>query len=418
VIDRQGGVRQRATTRLLPITLREGSVGHLVYMAVGWALAIAPILYVVFAHRFGWTWGSVDKAYRLVQINDVVAYAVAILGLNIAIGYSGQLSLGQSAFVGLGAYTTMVMVVDHGWSYFAALPVAATLSFGVGLVIGLPASRIRGSYLAIVTLAMAYVFPELVVRFESLTGGSNGKGPARGEARLIPPSWVPVADAGRLARPLWVFCLLVVIAGVLFLLARNGVRSRVGRALIALRDNEASATASGIDVARHKAVAFALSATYGGIAGGMLMMNRPFASEVQFGTRVAIFLVVGVVIGGAGTIAGAVPGAIAYVFVPYFVSGWAVDPSGLPPGVRQVTKPLFDWLRPAGSAAAGIFFGLLLLLLVFVLPGGFVDGVRRLRARVITIEPNPPWMVDVGAPPAHGMAPVQRSRSTWRVGAR
>jgi len=248
-----------------------------------------------------------------------------------------------------------------------------------------------------------------------LTGGSNGKGPARGDARLIPPSWLPLADAGRLARPLWVFCLLVVIATVLFVLARNGVHSRAGRALVAVRDNEASARASGIDVARYKAVAFALSAAYGGIAGGMLMMNRPFASEVQFGTRVAIFLVVGVVLGGAGTIAGAIPGAIAYVFVPYFVSGWSVDPSGLPPVVRQVTKPLFDWLRPAGSAAAGIFFGLLLLVLVFLLPGGFVDGLRRVRARVITIEPNPPWMVDVRPPGADVMRPVQRSRNTLRA---
>jgi branched-chain amino acid transport system permease protein len=402
-------------TRLLPITVRQGSPGHLVYMALGWALALAPIFYVLFAHRFGWTWGSVDKVYRLVQINDVVAFAVAILGLNIAIGYSGQLSLGQSAFVGLGAYTTMVLVADHGWSYFAALPVVATLCFGVGLLIGLPASRIRGSYLAIVTLAMAYVFPELVVRFESLTGGSNGKGPERGTARLIPPSWLPLADAGRLARPLWAFCILVVIAAVMFLLARNGIHSRPGRALVAMRDNEASARASGIDVMPYRAVAFAVSAAYGGIAGAMLMMNRPFASDVQFGIRVAIFLVVGVVIGGAGTIAGAVPGAIAYVFVPYLVTGWAVDSDGLPPGVKQVTAPLFDWLKPAGSAAAGIFFGLLLLLLVFVLPGGFVDGFRRLRARVITIEPNPPWMVDVGAPPVDGMPPVQRRPSTWRT---
>jgi branched-chain amino acid transport system permease protein len=403
------------TTRLLPIKVRQGSPGHLVYMAVGWAVVIAPIFYVIFAHRFGWTWGSVDKVYRLVQINDVAAYAVAILGLNIAIGYSGQLSLGQSAFVGLGAYTTMVLVADHGWSYFAALPVVATLCFGVGLLIGLPASRIRGSYLAIVTLAMAYVFPELVVRFESLTGGSNGKGPVRGTARLIPPSWVPVADAGRLARPLWVFCILVVIASVMFLLAYNGIHSRPGRALIAMRDNDASARASGIDVMPYKAVAFAVSAAYGGIAGAMLMMNRPFASDVQFGIRVAIFLVVGVVIGGAGSVAGAVPGAIAYVFVPYFVTGWAVDSDGLPPGVKQVTAPLFDWLKPAGSAAAGIFFGLLLLLLVFVLPGGFIDGFRRLRDRVITIEANPPWMVDVSPPPADGMPPVQRSRSTWRA---
>ena len=261
-------------------------------MVVGWALAIVPILYILFAHRFGWTLGSVDKAYRLVQINDVVAFAVAILGLNIAIGYSGQLSLGQSAFVGLGAYTTMVMVVDHGWSYFAALPVAATVCFGVGLLIGLPASRIKGSYLAIVTLAMAYVFPELVVRFDSLTGGPNGKGPARGEGRLIPPSWLPIADAGRLARPLYVFCLLLVSRPCCSCWPATASAAGSGGRWWRCVTTRPAPRASGIDVVRYKAVAFAVSAAYGGIAGAMLMMNRPFASDVQFGTRVAIFLVV------------------------------------------------------------------------------------------------------------------------------
>ena len=152
------------STRFLPITLRQGSPAHLLYMAVGWALAIVPFVYILVAHRFGGRCGSVDKASRIVQINDVIAFAVAILGLNLVIGYSGQLSLGQSAFVGLGAYTTVILVADHDWSYFAD-------AAGVGRAVlrRRPARRHprdagQGLYLAIVTLAIAYVFPELVLR--------------------------------------------------------------------------------------------------------------------------------------------------------------------------------------------------------------------------------------------------------------
>jgi branched-chain amino acid transport system permease protein len=382
-------------TRLLPITVRQGSPAHLVYMALGWALALAPIFYVIFAHRFGWTWGSVDKVYRLVQINDVVAFAVAILGLNIAIGYSGQLSLGQSAFVGLGAYTTVILVADHDWNILATLPVSAAVCFVVGMLIGVPASRIKGQYLAIVTLALAYVFPVLVDRFESVTGGVNGKGPPRGRVDLRPPSWMPFADNGRLAQPLWVYCILVVVATVLFVLARNFVRSRPGRALIAVRENPAGAMSSGINQVLYLAAAFAMSAVYGGLAGSMLMINRPFASDVQFGTRQAIFLVVGLVVGGTGTIAGAIPGAFVYFFLPYYVSGWINDPSGMPLGLRQLASPFVNWLRPGGSVVAALFFGIVLLLLMFVLPGGFVDGMRRLRARIVRVEPRPRWLDDV-----------------------
>ena len=152
------------------------------------------------------------RAFRISQINDVVAYAVAILGLNLVIGYSGQLSLGQSAFVGLGAYTTIILVADHHWSYFATIPVSAALCFVVGLIVGLPALRISGLYLAIVTLAVAYVFPTLVLKYEWLTGGPNGKKPDRGHGELVPPSWMPFADDGRIAEPLWIYCILVVMA--------------------------------------------------------------------------------------------------------------------------------------------------------------------------------------------------------------
>jgi branched-chain amino acid transport system permease protein len=126
----------------------------------------------------------------------------------------------------------------------------------------------------------------------------------------------------------------------------------------------------------------------------MLMINRPFASDALFGTRVAIFLVVGVVVGGVGTISGAVPGAFTYFFVPYFVSEWTYDQRGMPPGLRQLASPLFEWL-PGGGGLSSAFFGVALLVLVFLLPGGFVSGMRAVRGRVVQVVPRPPWLADV-----------------------
>ena len=237
-----------------------------------------------------------------------------------------------------------------------------------------------------------------MLKYDWLTGGPNGKGPERGHAELVPPSWMPFADAGRLAEPLWVYCLLIVFATVLFLLARNFIASRPGRALLAARDNAASTSSSGVDVAVYKAMAFAVERSTAGLAGSMLMMNRPFASEVQFGTKVGIFLVVGLVIGGVGIISGSIPGAFVYLFVPYFLSEWAMAPDSMPPGVRQVAGPLFEWLGPSGSSISGAVFGLVVLVLVFFLPNGFVGGIRALRARVVTVIPHPAWLADVRRP--------------------
>jgi branched-chain amino acid transport system permease protein len=381
------------------ITLRQGSAGHRIYVIGAWALTALVLVYVIFAHNLPYVPFSLDKAFRISQINDLAAYAVAILGINLVIGYSGQLNLGQSAFVGLGAYTTMILVATHHWSYFATIPVSAALCFIVGLVVGLPALRIRGLYLGVVTLAVAYVFPTLVLKWDSLTGGPNGLKPERGQAKLDPPSWVPFADDGRIASPLWVYCILLVMSTILFITARNFVKSRPGRGTIALRDNATSASVSGVNLPIYGTMAFGVSAMFGGLAGTMLMMNRPFASDVQFGLNLAIFLVVSLVAGGVGTISGAIPGAFIYVFVNYFVAQWTVDQSGMPPGLKQATKPLFDWLsnRQGGDAISGAFFGLGLLLLIFVLPGGFISGMRRLRARFVQVIPHPSWLADVEA---------------------
>jgi len=127
----------------------------------------------------------------------------------------------------------------------------------------------------------------------------------------------------------------------------------------------------------------------------MLMMNRPFASDVQFGTRMAIFLVVGLVVGGVGTIGGAVVAAFVYFFVPYYIAEWSLDQRGIPPGLRQLSQPFFDWVSPAGTAISGFVFGVLLLVLLRWMPGGLVTATRRLRSRIVRIEPAPAWFADV-----------------------
>jgi branched-chain amino acid transport system permease protein len=376
----------------MPIRLREGSAGHRLYVGGAWLVVIVAVVYVPFATKVGWAPAAIGTVARIGQLNNVLAYAVALLGLNLAIGYANLLSLGQSAFIGLGAYTTVILVGDHHWSYFSAMGASAVLSFAAGLLIGVPAARIKGVYLAIVTLVIAFIFPELVLRFPWLTGGSNGIAPQRGTAKMLAPSWVPFSGTGRLAGPLWVYCILVVLTAVLFIAARNFIKSRTGRALVALRDHEASSITVGVNTALYKALTFAASAVYGGIAGSMLMMNRPFASTVLFDMKTSLFLVVGVVIGGTGTISGAVVGAFVYLFVPYFVTAWTFDQRGMPPVLRQITEPLFSALSSGGAASVGVFFGLAVIVLMFVLPGGFVAGVRRLRDRIVRVEPRPRWL--------------------------
>ena len=376
----------------MPIEIHEGSRAHRLYVFVPWILAIAVIVYIPFATKIGFTPGSIDKPLRIGQLNQVIAYAVAILGLDLVIGFSGQLSLGQSAFIGVGAYTSVVLVADHHWNVLATLPVSAGVCFVAGLLVGIPAIRVKGVYLAIVTLVIAFIFPSLVLRFDWLTGGTNGKGPPRTTAHVTAPSWLPYADTGRLAGPLWVYTISICLAAVLFVLARNLVKSRPGRALVAVRDNEAAAVSMGVNVGAYKVLAFGISAMYGGLAGSMLMVIRPFASEVQYGWRLGIFLVVGLVIGGTGTISGAVIGAWVYLFLPYYMSAWTYDQSGMPPVLKQISAPLFDLLRPGGGAADGIIFGLVVILLMFVLPGGLVNGWRRLRARVVRVVPDPAWL--------------------------
>src|SRR4051794_20007801 len=150
---------------MTPLTIEQGSLAHRALQVFGAAVALAAIAAVPF----------VFEDPRIVLFTQAAAFAVAVLGLNIGTGVSGQISLGHSPFMGTGAYTTAILVADHHWSFYATIPVAAALCFVVGVLIGIPALRLEGLYLAIATTGLAVIFPNLVNKLDSLTGGSNGK---------------------------------------------------------------------------------------------------------------------------------------------------------------------------------------------------------------------------------------------------
>jgi branched-chain amino acid transport system permease protein len=346
-------------------TLTQRSPQHRAFQVLGWAIGIGILVYLPY---------QASAVVRIDQYSQVAVFAVAILGLNLVTGYAGAISLGHSVFVGIGAYTTAILVADHDWSYFATMPVAFAFCFGVGVLVGLPALRIGGFYLAMITLGLATIFPAVIIKYDTLTGGTTGKMP---HDKLVPPEWTPWDAHDRMGPPTYRYFVIVAIAALMFLLARNLVRSRVGRALIAQRDNQTSAATSGVNVAIYKTLIFGTSAAFAGIAGSLLMIQQPQATETKFGVMLAIYLFIGLVLGGVATISGAVPGAILFVFVPYYTTRWSTN---------------FSFLEGRLVAPADLLYGVLMLAVVFVLPGGVMDGLRRVGNRIVRIRPNPSWL--------------------------
>jgi branched-chain amino acid transport system permease protein len=275
------------------------------------------------------------ESYRVLQLTVAITYAIAALGLNIVTGYSGQISLAQGAFFGIGAYTSAVLIARHAWNYALTLPVAAGLAFAVGVLFGLPALRIRGLNLAIVTLALAVTLRPFLEKFSGLTGGKDG-------IIFVPPTapgWTSLDDR----KFLYFFSLAVAV--LLFGAARGLMRGRIGRAMVTLRDNEIVAETMGIDAARVKILAFGFAAMYAGVAGALYAMLSGAVTSDSFPLLLSVALLAAIVIGGVGTVTGAIYGALFIEFMPDEAS--RVNP-GLSPVIYGVSLILFTLLMPAG----------------------------------------------------------------------
>jgi len=248
--------------------------------------------------------------FRTGQLATVGAYFIAILGLDILTGNSGQISLGHGAFMAIGAYTTAILVGHHGVRDLATIPAAALVAGGIGLVAGIPALRLSGLYLALATFGIAVVFPTILKRFDTFTGGSTGIsffGSAHQTGHGL--------GVLGLTNSQWLYALTWLIGGALFLLAWLLLGSRFGRALRAVRDSELAAVAAGVNSPAYKVAAFGLSAAYAGVAGALFAINIAYVSPDSISVQLSLYLLVGATVGLFGSIWGALAGALLIEFL-------------------------------------------------------------------------------------------------------
>jgi branched-chain amino acid transport system permease protein len=273
----------------------------------------------------------------------VAIYFIAILGLNILIGYTGQISIGHGAFMAIGGYTTAIMSADHHTNLLLTLPLAFAITFVCGLLVGIPALRLSGVYLALATFALAVSVPQFPLKFSKFTGGSNG---------------IRTVD---IPGNTWLYWVTWACAGIGLVGAWLILRGRTGRAFRAVRDSELAAASSGVSLPIYKTLAFGISAAYAGVAGSLfVLVTNGFAQPNEFGVLLSLQILIGAAVAGLGSLWGVLAGA---AFI------------GLLPTI-SASAPLVG-----SNHGQDVVFGLIVILIMLVLPNGVVGILARLVQR-------------------------------------
>jgi branched-chain amino acid transport system permease protein len=335
----------------LPLEIQENSPFHLSLRL----LRAGLVVIVIFALPY------LVPAFRLSQITSACILAAAVVGLNMLSGWGGQISLGHAAFFGLGAYTTGILMTKESLSAPEAMLIGIVVCFVVGVIVGMPALRLQGTYLAVVTLAVGVIFPSLVRRFASLTGGSAGLF----GLQYNPPSGIGYFS-GPNGRTIWMYWVSIVVLMLSCLVVWNLMRSRTGRAIIALRDNEAAAIVMGVNRTIVRTLLFGLSSGIAGLAGGVYAVNTGIITPDSFSLLLTIYFLVAMVLGGSASYWGPIFGGFAIYFVPVWTSDLANGP------------------------IAGLFFGTVIILMVFTMRSGLVGLISRLARLVLVVSMRPP----------------------------
>jgi branched-chain amino acid transport system permease protein len=334
--------------------------------------------------------------FRLDQATGWIPLAVGALGLNLLTGYNGQISIGHGALYGVGAYSAGLLVTNWHWPLLLSMVGGALIAFVAGVVIGLPALRIKGLYLALVTLAVAILFPDLVRGLDSITGGSSGLQitnnviNSRGVEVQRSVFWAPPSWTG-LSSTQWTFYVYLAVAVVSFVLVRNLVKSRTGRAMVAVRDNEVAAEVNGVNVARVKVITFGLSSGLAGVGGALFALKEGQVFPQTFIITASFYFLVAVVVGGAASVTGPALGALVY-------------------GI------FFDVVRPElperWVGATPLILAVFLIGFMYLAPGGLVGLIRRGGARLgFGPRPTPAGTFSTEASPTTGdqTAPLERT---------
>jgi len=286
--------------------------------------------------------------YRVFQFTLALVYAIALLGLNMLTGYNGQISLGHGAFYAIGAYVAAILMDKFGVPYWLTVPVAGAVCLLAGFLFGLPALRLEGLYLALATFALGVAMPQILKykHLEHWTGGAQGIVIVKPEA----PDWT------GLTQDQWLYFVVLACLLVLFGIGWNLLRGRMGRAMVAIRDQPIAAQAMGVNTAMVKSLTFGVSAMYTGIAGALGAIVIQFVAPDSFNIFLSITLVVGIVIGGLASIQGAIFGAVFIQFIPNVAD--------------QISK-----------AAPWAIYGVFLIVFMYVMPGGVAGLIRILFGR-------------------------------------
>ena len=305
------------------------------------------------------------SGFRLFQFTQVYIYAIALMGLNLLTGYNGQFSLGHGAFYAIGAYTSAIMMdrwnVPYGWT----IPVAGVLCLVVGFLFGRPALRLEGLYLALATFSLALAVPQILKYFEHWTGGSQGIVLTKPKA----PWGLPLTEDQ------WLYYLTLAVTVGMFVAAANLIRGRVGRAMVAIRDNHLAAEVMGVDTALVKSVTFGVSAAYTGVAGALSAIVIAFVAPDSFNVFLSVTLLIGIVIGGFASIWGNIFGALFIQFVP-------------------------NWAQDISKAAPWAIFGIFLIGFMYAMPYGIAGAIRRLWIRWVVSRVSRAPGGDVRSSPA------------------
>jgi len=334
-----------------------------------WLIALALIVFAGLPTQV--------TSFQSLEWAEVLIFAIVIMGLNLLVGYSGQISLGHGAFMAVGAYTTAILIHRYHVDYLATIPIAGMLTGLLGFFLGIPALRLSPLYLALATFALAVITPSLIKRPEKLTQGNQG-------ILLLPmepPDWASslfasVTGGPAMSSDQWLYYVCFIAAAVLFWVAWNIVRRRPGRALMAIRDGEVAAAASGVNIAGYKTLAFGLSAFYAGIAGALYGLATGYVSPDSFPLGLSLTLLVGAVIGGLGSIAGPLLGGIFTFWLPIISGQFVQSQDWIPDQVASVFK----------NAGPAVTYGVLLIVIMIFAPNGLagliLSAYARLRSRL------------------------------------
>ncbi len=312
-------------------------------------LSLAQLIGLVLVLALACALPFVVSNYRVFQFTLALIYAIALLGLNMLTGFNGQISLGHGAFYAIGAYTAAILMDKFGVPYWLTVPAAGAVCLVAGFLFGLPALRLEGVYLALATFALAVAMPQLLKYkgLEAWTGGVQGIVIVKPDA----PPW------SGLSQDQWLYFVVLAFALALFAIGWNLLRGRIGRAMVAIRDQPIAARAMGVNTAMVKSMTFGVSAMYTGIAGALGAIVIQFVAPDSFTLFLSISLVVGIVIGGLASISGAIYGGIFIQFTPNVAD--------------QISK-----------AAPWAIYGVFLIVFMYVMPTGVAGFIRILVGRL------------------------------------